>query len=141
MTDSIQNWFGRAKRPRSVDFEWKDEEIDLLQKMWRENKTRHEISANIKTLFNIDRSPKAVANKASILGLPARARHLLGRDVVDMPIVAIPEAEVAKIDAGAKMRKCLSCAKTFRSEWNGHRICNECKTRSDRDIDEYGIAI
>lgn len=34
-----------------------------------------------------------------------------------------PQHEAANV----KKRRCLMCSKTFRSTWNGERVCTKCK--------------
>jgi len=33
----------------------------------------------------------------------------------------------SKKSSEEKIRKCLSCDREFKSNWNGNRICNHCK--------------
>ncbi|MCA3266297.1 MAG: hypothetical protein ING19_09525 [Azospirillum sp.] len=145
--DEIANWFetGAKRRPdpapkngggtgnRPSD-EWSSEEIALLRDRWAEQMTRHEISDEIKVKLGTDRTPKAVANKASALGLKTRPRAALKRPVSDRKPEILAREGIC-LPPTTKKRRCLSCAEFFDSDWVGNRICNGCKNSGSRPVD------
>ena len=108
---------GHAKAKPST---WTESDIETLISM------REQGHSNLDIGLKLKREENAVAVKATRLHLPSRNSET-------------KKAMLAK-NPQAKLRACLTCAKTFFSEGAGNRICDPCKSTSAWASGSYSVS-
>ena len=91
---------------------WRNEDTDLLRKLAEEGFSVHQVAKRM------GRHYTTIRKQALIHGV-----ELSTRPYYQAPPSLPPE----KKKDTSKIRNCLSCLKSFQSEWAGDRVCGRCK--------------